>query len=307
MLSLRIFWAVAALAWSAMAGLEAAAQPGPARDTLPAYEIPRSEIRTLTSQTLGRTYSLYIKLPPGYGRDANGDKTYPVIYLNDAAYCFQTAAGITHMPMNLGGLEHAILVGISYAHGESGFESRSRDLTPTDLGPGAKYTHGGARAYLTFLKDEVLPFVEETYRADPAERTLVGQSYGGLFGAYALVTEPGLFSGYILTSPSLWFDGHVMFDLAKAAGDRPLKGRVYFATGATETPENHGGKNDLAADQTRFAALLRAQGHDGLEVQDRVVPGATHQTTFPIGLTRGLMWLHEGPDRYNGGARWYGR
>lgn len=272
------------------------------------FEISRSEVHTLESERLGRTYDLYIRVPPRYGAAENKDRVYPVIYLNDGSYCFQTAAGITDLPMNLGGLEHAILVGISYAKGEKGMASRSRDFTPTSLGPEARYVHGGARDYLAFLREEVIPFVERGYRVDADRRTLVGQSYGALFGAYALLSEPDLFSGYILTSPSFWFDDEVIFDIEKrfeAAADR-LDARVYLAVGDMETPSYHGAPHDLVADQKRFAEALRRRGYNGLEIRNEVIEGATHQTTFPIGLTRGLMWLHGGPDPYNGGARWYG-
>ncbi len=289
----------------AAAGIQPAAanEAGP-----PRFEMPRSEVRTIASKRLERTYDLYVKLPPGYESSRNGERRYPVIYLNDASYAFQTAAGVTQMPMNLGGLEHAILIGISYAKGERGMASRSRDLTPTSLGPGARYAHGGARDYLTFLRDEVIPFIEANYRADPARRTLVGQSYGGLFGAYAFLSEPDLFSGYILTSPSLWFDNKVIFEFeeAFAASNEALKARVYFAVGETETPSVNGGRHDMVGDQKRFTDTLRNRGYAGLEIMDEVIPGATHQSTFPIGLTQGMMWLHAGPDPYNGGARWYG-
>lgn len=254
----------------------------------PAFEVPRSEVRIVQSQGLGRDYRLYVKLPPGYSTPPNQDKTYPTIWLTDDAYVFQTAAGVTHLPMNFGGVEHAILVGMSYAVGESGLVSRSRDYTPTRLQTTATATtngphadagvpNGGASAYLDFIASEAIPFIEREYRAS-AKRSLVGQSYGGLLCAYTLLTRPGLFSGYLMTSPSLWFDDGAIFRIAQDAPEnaRQLSGRAYLATGATE--------GSMIDDQGRFAALLRQRGW---EVRDEVVEGATHQTTFPIGFTRG--------------------
>lgn len=273
--------------------------PAIANDTeWPAYEVPRSIVRTIASQNLGRSYDLYIKLPPQY--EENPDRYYPVVYLNDGTYCFQTAAGVTHMPMNAGGLEHAILVGISYAKGESGVASRSRDLTPTipknlNEGHGAQYEHGGAREYLAFLRDEIIPFIETEYRADAARRVLAGQSYGGLFGAFVLVTDPEIFSDYILTSASLWHNERVMFDLEKAFADDHSKMpvRVYFAVGELES--NPGRDRNMVADQMRFVSDLKSRNYDGLEVRSEIIPGATHKSTFPIGLTKALFWMLEGP------------
>jgi uncharacterized protein len=263
--------------------------------------MPDSAVHPIQSEKLGRTYELYVRLPPEYGSEDNASRRYPVIYINDAHYTFQTAAGVTLSPMRHGGLEPAILVAISYAKGEGGADSRGRDLTPTPNSSRPDKS-GGARAYLTFIKDEVIPFVEQAYRTDPGRRTLTGQSYGGLFGAFALLEEPGLFADYILTSPSLWYGEGVMFDVEAefAKTHKALPARVYFAIGETETPANNSGKYDMVGDQKRFADQLRSRNYEGLVVRDEVVEGGTHLTTFPIGLLRGLMWQRPGPNPYGG-------
>ena len=267
----------------------------------PLFEISGSEVRTITSEKLSRSYDLYIKLPPGYRRNENARTQYPVIYLNDGGYCWLTAVGVTRAPFNHGGYEKAILVGLSYAKGENAVASRTRDLTPTKV-DGAKRETGGARDYLTFFKEEVIPFIEEEYRADAGRRMLVGHSYGGLFGAYALLEEPGLFQDYVLTSSSLWHDNQILFDLEDAAfnnGAR-LSGRLYFAIGNTETPEVNGGRNDMVEQQARFAAQLRNRGYKSLIVREEVLEGGTHLTTFPIGFTRALRWMLPGDDVFGG-------
>jgi predicted alpha/beta superfamily hydrolase len=265
------------------------------------YEMPDSAVLTIASPVLNRLYDLFVRLPPGYADAENAGRRYPVLYLNDAHYVFQTAAGVTLAPMRHGGLEPMIVVGVSYAAGEGGAASRGRDLTPTPNPAQTEHATGGAREFLTFMRDEVIPLVERTYPADPARRVFAGQSYGGLFGAYALVNEPGLFSDYILTSPSLWYGKGSMFNIeAEAAkAGRALSGRVFFAIGETETTAINSGF-DMVGDQKRFAEALRSRGHAGLEVRDTVVEGGTHLTTFPIGLLRGLMWLAPGPKPYGG-------
>lgn len=267
----------------------------------PLFEITGSTVHTIEATPFDRSYDLYIKLPPGYGKKENQDRRYPVIYFNDAGYCWLTAVGITRAPFNFGGYEKAILVGLSYAHGENSIASRTRDLTPTNVN-GPKYVTGGARAYLSFLKDDIVPFVEKKFRVDPKRRMLVGQSYGGLFGAYTLIEEPGLFHDYILTSPSLWHDDQSIFALEQkaATAGKKLSGRVYFAIGATETPAIHGGRHDMVSDQRDFAEQLRSRGYTDLIIVDEVIDGGTHLTTFPIALTRALRWLLPGDDIYGG-------
>lgn len=271
-----------------------------AQDSFPAYEVPRSIIRTIKSEPLQRSYELYIKLPPKYNSIENKGRSYPVVYLNDGTYCFQTAAGVTHLPMNSGAYEHAILVGISYSQGDSGPASRSRDMTPTipknlSEGHGKQYEHGKASDYLAFLRDEVAPFIEENYRGDPERRILVGQSYGGLFGAYVLVTDPSAFSDYILTSTSFWHDDAVMFNLEKAfaAKNDSMPARVYFAVGENETEAT--GNKYMISNQEKFVGALKSHDYLGLEVRQDIIPETTHYTTFPVGLTRGLDWFLGNP------------
>ncbi len=262
-----------------------------ARAASAGFEIPNSEIHTISSQELSRTYQIFVKTPRGYSDPQNAATTYPVIYLNDGPYTFQVASGVTHLPMNFGQFEKAILVGISFADGENGMDSRVRDYTPSVDKDWRRET-GGAAAYFDFMKSSILPFVETTYRADPDRRVLSGQSLGGLFGAYVLFTEPDVFSDYILTSPSLWFDDKHIFALEEdyAASHADLRARVYFATGAHEA-KGQETRHDLVGDQTVLAERLRARGYPGLAVRDEIIPDSLHETTFPIGFTRAMLWM----------------
>ncbi|MEL6258561.1 MAG: alpha/beta hydrolase-fold protein [Pseudomonadota bacterium] len=268
------------------------------------FEISGSEVRTVEASATKRNYNLYIKLPPGYGAPENADRRYPVVYLNDGGYCWVTAVGITRPAFSFDAYDQAILVGFSYAKGDKATNSRVRDFTPTQAGDW-KLETGGADAYLDFMKNDALPLIEGEYRADPNHRVVVGHSLGGLFGAYALIKEPGLFHDYVLISPSLWFDDEAIFALEEQAAEdgTTLSGRIYFAVGDTETPSVNGGPHDMVAQQVAFAERLRSRGHAGLVVRDEILPGGTHLTTFPVGFTHALRWLLPGEDVYNGGSR----
>jgi predicted alpha/beta superfamily hydrolase len=161
------------------------------------FELSNSSIFTVDSKVLGRKYDIFVKLPRDYSWEGNQSKKYPVLYLNDGPYTFKVAAGVTHRRQ----MDKVIVVGISFAHGENGQFSRVRDLTPVIDKSWNKYTTGGANKYLEFIEKEVLQFIEQNYRVNTEQRILSGQSLGGLFGAWVLLTKPELFSTYILTSP----------------------------------------------------------------------------------------------------------
>lgn len=267
---------------------------------MPGVVLPDTEAWTVRDP-LGREYPIWVALPAGYERDTH--LRYPVLYVTDALYSFPLARSVRNM-VGQGGahLSPFIVVGLPPQQGLSSQQSRSRDYTPTQpvRHAGDDYTdgitYGGAAHYRDFLADHVLPQVEARYRTDPAQRAFAGHSYGGLFGAYALLTRPAMFQRYILSSPSLWFDQHVInrieVDYADAHAD--LNARVLLSIGAHETPASDApfaARNDMVAHTRSFAERLRGRGYPGLWLETRVVADEDHLTVYPAMLTRALLAL----------------
>lgn len=254
------------------------------------FTIDNTKIVTIDSTVLDRTYDLYIKVPRDYFWERNKSKKYPVLYLNDGPHTFKVASGVTHFAQ----MDKAIVVGVSFAHGENGQQSRVRDLTPIVDDTWIKYQTGGAQRYLNFIENEVFKYVEDKYRVDPSRRILSGHSLGGSFGAWVLLSKPELFSSYILTSPSLWFKNYWIFDLEekyKAKG-KPLNANVYLATGSLETIKD-GMYYEMADDQVKFMKKLGSRNYQGLTIKGEVVEGTDHHSTFPVGLSKGLMFVYK--------------
>jgi len=292
---LRVLAACFALAAAGCGQGERAAADAPAAKDAPgenrAFEVERSAVHTVRSAKLDRTYEIYVKTPPGYDRPENAQRRYPVLYLTDGPYTFQVASGATRVPFNQGRLEEFVLVGLSYAQGEDAMVSRRRDYTPFDTRAHAT-TSGEAAAYLDHLRTEVLPLAEARYRIDGRRRTLSGQSYGALFGLWAALTEPELFSSYILTSSSIWSAGHSLFktEAAYAAGRKDLPATIYLAIGSVEN-RCEGCSYDMVADQAELVRRLRARNYPSLRIRSDVIEGAIHELTYPVGLVHGLQWL----------------
>jgi predicted alpha/beta superfamily hydrolase len=254
------------------------------------FLIKNSEIITIKSKVLGRKYDLNIKLPRHYFKSENKSKKYPVLYLNDAPHTFKVAAGVTHFPS----MDKAIVVGISFAHGENGQYSRVRDLTPEIDESWTNYKTGGAPKYLEFIEHEVFAFIETNYRIDINQRILSGHSLGGSFGAWVLLTKPELFSSYILTSPSFWYKNDWIFDVEEKyfKNNTSLNAKVYIATGALETLEN-GMRNDMVTGHVKFLKRLHSRNYQGMSLKDEIVEGTDHSSTFPVGLAKGLMFIYK--------------
>lgn len=255
------------------------------------FTIPRTE--TVSIKDLQRPYELYIKLPKGYHHNSNRLKHYPVIYLTDAMYTFQVVSGATRYPMNINSIEQAIIVGISWEKGLKGDRSRVRDYT-LSVDKNWKKQTGGAERHARFIADKVLPLIERRYRGDPARRIYVGNSLGGLFGSYILLNQPDLFSGYVLGSPSFWWDESLIFDkishLKKDAIS--LNSRIFIGIGSLETNSGEGESNfDMTGDAGQFIKELTPLMKDKAQLKLVVFDDANHQTAFPSTAIQGLYWL----------------
>ncbi|MGB0178370.1 MAG: alpha/beta hydrolase, partial [Owenweeksia sp.] len=90
-------------------------------------------------------------------------------------------------------------------------------------------TTGHSDAFIRFLKEEVQPLVENRYPVKEGERTLIGQSLGGLLATEILFKNPGMFDHYIIISPSLWWDAQSLLDTEP--GILSLPGSVYIGVG----------------------------------------------------------------------------
>lgn len=290
----------------AFAGVPAAASPDAAPSALSsnapsahssnapsarAYQIAGSAVHELPGPN-GRTYELYVKTPPGYHQRKNARRRYPVMIVTDGDLFFAAAAGASLLPTVNARAREMIIVGVSYAKGEDPVASRQRDLTPTVAAGWANET-GGAPAYLDWLDDTAIEFVDAAYRTDTARRALVGHSLGGVFAAYVLFTRPALFSEYVIISPALWYDDHAIAGLegrfARAYDD--LDARVFIAVGELEGVKGGLKAIDMVADAQGFALRLASRQYPHTQVETLVASGADHAASFSASIAQAMEWV----------------
>ena len=89
-------------------------------------------------------------------------------------------------------------------------------------------TSGKSERFIRFIGEELQNLIAERYRTS-AEKTLIGQSLGGLLATEILLDAPDLFDNYIIISPSLWWDEE---RLLSRNFDQSLAGKsVYIGVG----------------------------------------------------------------------------
>jgi predicted alpha/beta superfamily hydrolase len=286
--------------YAAPAGTIAQTDGGP-------YVLPNTVVHTIRAAQLNRDYQVYVSLPAAY---AAGGPPLPVVFVTDADYAFPLVRAIA---ARVGGHSKAIgpfvLVGLSYAMGDTATYSRNRDYTPTPSSEGATESdmpghpprYGEAENYRRFLVTDVLPQIARRYRVDWSRSVFVGHSYGSLLGTHILLQSPQMFSRYVLSSPSLWYDRKVMFTREKdyAATHKDMKADVFFAVGGLERPCGKGAATggrcnkhvDMVADLRAFDAALRSRRYPGLRTQVHVYDGFDHLSVYPDMMTDALKWI----------------
>jgi len=225
-------------------------------------------VKRLQSVVLGEERVIDVILPNGY---ANSSERYPVIVVLDGSSNAALTATDAQYYAATGRMPATIVVGVRNTN-------RARDFTPRPVAgftvPPAITSAGGADAFLAFLADEVIPYLDRTYRTVPM-RVIVGHSLGGLFALYALGTRPDLFRGYIVIEPSTWWNGEAELRAAREVLLRP-EGRHARLIGVHMSP--------IGLDTTRF-------GDTAPMVRGLSVPGDAHESVPVIGIPLALRTL----------------
>ena len=266
--------AIRLIALFALAALPALATP---------YTLSNTEIRALPHSANGRDYTLYVGLPASYATAPA--RSYPVVYITDGYWDFHLLCWAAGNLVVDGQVPECIVVGIAYAGTNPDVSTlRAWDLTPVyDVYAGTNSGH--AQEFLGVIASQIIPFVEQNYRADPSYRVLGGSSYGGLFSLYALFERTGLFNAHIAISPSLWYAGGYIAGRERTYGQThaALNERVYLTYA--------GGDSSSIRDTTKsFAQQLRQANYTGLASAVREIEGEFHSSTKAEGYMRGLRF-----------------
>jgi predicted alpha/beta superfamily hydrolase len=147
------------------------------------------QYRKIHSRVLNEDRMLLIHLPRGY---EDGTLSYPVLYLlygGQVTGYFAESVNLLHRLSGVSEIPAMILVGIANT-------DRYRDMLPV-LSEGRP---GGSDNFLKFFAEELIPFVEKSYRTKEF-RILVGPQAGATFALYAILEKPDLFGAAIVHNP----------------------------------------------------------------------------------------------------------
>jgi pimeloyl-ACP methyl ester carboxylesterase len=252
-----------------------------------------------------------------------GAPNAPVLLVLDPMLILDLTIGIAnqlHLASSVvgGHFPDLTIVGLGYATPDfdTTWAARMRDLSPTDgtsntllaLPP---FAFGGGPRFLEAIETEVIPRVAARLETDAAPWSIAGISFGGLFALYTLFHRPDLFSGYVVGSPSLWWEDGIAskWEAAWAETHSDLRAKVFLGNGECEQvacdpgPQgawrNEGFSNDQLGslgmvDRLRaLEAQLRSRAYPSLRLSSTVFAGDYHLTAPAAIVTRGLLHLFD--------------
>ena len=149
---------------------------------------------SIQSESMQDAREIIVHLPKNY--DQNREEGYPVIYMLDAGIKDKMTAELISYYNWAEVMPEAIVVGLKNV-------SRGVDFLPGNYSfeqEGKQYFGNGTNL-LAYVKDELIPFIDEEFKTD-GRKVFAGHSWGGQFVTYTLSQSPGLFDAYFITSPS---------------------------------------------------------------------------------------------------------
>ena len=214
-----------------------------------------------------RRYLVYT--PPSYSDTLFAPQRYPVLYLLDGDAHFHSVTGLIQiLGTGINGtyaVPEMLVVAIPNT-------DRTRDMTPTKVekgfdgkpAPGLR-TSGGMANFLSFIKSELIPHIDSSYRTTPY-RIFVGHSLGGITVINALYTIPETFNAYVAIDPSLWWDDKVLLKPTKdliAKSDYTHK-VLYLGQANTLNPDDTSSANQHFNAMLQFNSVVESYNTSGL-------------------------------------------
>lgn len=264
----------------------------------------------------GNRYEVYVNLPVTYA--TRPETHYPVLYVLDANLLLGSVCDsvrIASLPRILfpdlqlhgSSIPEMIIVGIGYPGDDPlgvarttvlrriyDYTARTIPEAPLQqhcLAVSPDYKFGGAPAFLRMLTGELRTRIEQRYRTDASTRVLFGGSAAGHFAAYTLLSEPQMFSHYVIASPAIELCGQDIYEkeAAYARSHDDLPARVFVSFGSLELEGM--AAISAASSASRFAESLLLRGYKSLKLRTCILPGESHERAVPAALPRGLEVL----------------
>lgn len=232
---------------------------------------------SIYSGVLKEQRSVKILLPESY-KAGSSDK-YEVIYVTDGEWAMDPFSFVYKWAQGENFVPPAIIVAIPNRYIDKA-NQRDRDFLPIHVPDLA--ISGGADHFLSFLKNELIPYIDKKYPTN-GTNSIYGHSYGGLFVLYALLSEPQLFESYYATDPPFgWNDDYLIKKASEKLNNLPPE-KVFWIAGRSQNQ-----------DIGRLDSLLQLKAPKALHWKVVTYPNETHNSVRLKAMYDGIKFVYSG-------------
>ena len=228
------------------------------------------EFDTFNSSIMGRDYALTVALPMSYGMT---EVDYPVIYVTDGdIYAIPLASATSQMAFGQE-VPEFIIVGVDYGVADP---MQWLGLREEDMA-------GNREQYQKFFAEELVPYIENIYRANPDMRTLAGHSSGGDFALYSLLNGgAATFDNFIASAPSTAASMTDYLDNF-AANQGQTAANLYLSAGELD--------EETVTSVEAFNGALSEMNFEGLAYELQILDNETHLSSRPRAFNNAVRWI----------------
>lgn len=178
---------------------------------------------TIDSKILGEPRQVLVNLPRGYEENR---MRHPVLVVLDGSPAMTFLARASLFDRSIPEFVIAAVPNVD----------RLRDMSHRNIGD-IWPTSGGADAFLAFLTDELVPWLDAEFRTT-GYRVITGGSAAGRFAASALFKAPEIFDAAIARSPALGTEFEMFRGLVASAASADVPGEhfLYLVYGSHDYP-----------------------------------------------------------------------
>jgi predicted alpha/beta superfamily hydrolase len=217
---------------------------------------------TIHSEILAEDRTFLINLPSNY---EDSEENYPVLFLiQGSETLFHKETG-TIRYLNEWRDKNPPMIVVNIL-----FTNYLRDIFPVKV-PRIPDT-GGSDYFISFISDELIPYLEENYRISDY-RILHGQSNTGMFAIYTLLANPELFDVCIAASPAVGQGDNFMFGITDSLlAVNQFKDNTLYITHALDDPLTSIVNEALPG----FLEILKNKAPEGLDWYYQQYPTGGH-------------------------------
>ncbi|WP_088332766.1 alpha/beta hydrolase-fold protein [Lacimicrobium sp. SS2-24] len=248
--------------------------------------LPGSEMRVVPDAGTGVNYQIAVQLPPDYYQPSAFKTRYPVIYLLGDSTDFALVVGASRRAMQQNTIRPAIIVAFATSSQDMGLGEPRTAIDRTVY-------HEKLADYDRFLRRQLIPLIEQRYRASSKQRTFIGHGGGALLGFQLVATQPPLFHDLLIASPAFTYDEGKSARLVVEAinSQRLTKARVFIGVGQQETPLYQPEAPDVVSDAIDLRTQVAAWRHPDVSLKLLIVDDADASLALPTTVVQGMRWL----------------